>query len=121
MYDSRQRRLEESRRYELPADEPKHSEDEESVHSEGPLVYERQLSETFVLQILRAKDPYSIFEVRQLNLSTGQTMMHTWLDQETVETVIDACQMPRQAAEEALPEALDAIADYIVTKIIRQK
>lgn len=89
------------------------------MQSEGPLLYERQLSEKFVLQIMRAKDPYSVFEVRQLNLSTGQTMMHSWLDQETVDNIMDACQMPRQAAEE--PEALDAIADYIVTKIIRQK
>jgi|LauGreDrversion4_2_1035121.scaffolds.fasta_scaffold1337122_1 hypothetical protein len=45
--------------------------------------------------------------------------MHSWLEHEAVEGVLESRGLPKEAEEH--PEALDAVADYIVTKIIRQK
>ena len=77
----------------------------------------------FVLQILSVtrKDPYSVFEVRQQNINTGQTMMHTWLDQELIENVIESMGLPQSAGEQHMPELFDALADYVISNIIRKK
>lgn len=92
-----------------------------SMDSVAELLYEKQASDTMVLQILNAspRDPYSLFQVRQVRIEDGQITMRAGIDHELVEDIMVNAELPESALEQQMPVLFDAIAEYVINKIIR--
>ena len=92
-----------------------------SVESISELLYERQINETMLLQILSPsqRDPYSIFQVRQIRLEDGLITMRAGIEQELIEDILVSAELPESALDQQAPALFDAIAEYVINKIIR--
>lgn len=92
------------------------------MDSIAEILFERPIGESAVLQILTPsrRDPYQLFQVRQVRIDDGQVTMRIGIEQEVMDDIMDRAGLSEEDLIQQKPELFESMAEYIIYNVMRK-